>query len=82
MRSCSRVCRTSAARPEAVGPQKGAKGAASEAAQERGDEVAELAVPQVSCCGGSKAHGQAPSLLLCTVLPMPGPGLPQTALRV
>lgn len=63
--------------PEAVVPQKRA---ASEA---WGDGEAELAVPQVSCCGGSKAHSWAPSLLLSTVLSKPGElGLPETALGV
>jgi len=68
--------------PEAVGPQKCAKGAASKAAQVWGKELGELIVPQVCCCGGSKAHGQAPSVLLCAILPIPGLGLPQTALCV
>lgn len=37
-------------------------------------------MPQVSCCGRSKAHSWAPSLLLSAVLSVPGLGLPQTAL--
>lgn len=39
-------------------------------------------MPQVSCCGGSKAHSWAPSLLLSTVLSKPELGLPETALGV
>lgn len=70
---------TFAAAPEAAGPRKRA---ASEAAQVWSDGVAELVVPQVSCCGGSKAHSWAPSLLLSAVMPMAGLGLPQTALGV
>lgn len=67
---------TFAGAPEAVGPQQRAT------SEVWGDEMAELAVPQVSCCGGSKAHSWPPSLLLSAVLSMPGLGLPQTALGV